>query len=185
MLPPKATLAKVQLASEIVIPRDPQQSDTTLRHGFDLEGTPLTKDQKSKASKMLNRMSYVFAKGDHDLGCAEEIEHEIRLTDKIPVREPYRKVPQGQLEEFRTAVKDLLDAGVIRESKSPYASPVVLAVAKLVVMLVMLSMTKHFLKMYVFLFAFIYFILFFNWDFFYISDILMHDIFGYFRIFRF
>ena len=71
-------------------------------------------------------MSYVFAKSDHDLGCAEEIEHEIRLTDKIPVREPYRKVPQGQLEEFRTAMKDLLDPGVIRESKSPYASPVVL-----------------------------------------------------------
>ena len=58
-------------------------------------------------------------------------------------------------------------------------------VAKLVVMLVMLSMTKHFLKMYVFLFAFIYFILFFNRDFFYILDILVHDIFGYFRIFRF
>ena len=59
------------------------------------------------------------------------------------------------------------------------------AVSKLVVMLVMLSMTKHFLKMYVFLFAFIYLILFFNWDFFYILDILMHDIFGYsdFRVF--
>ena len=30
-----------------------------------------------------------------------------------------------------------------------------------------------------------YFILFFNWDFFYILDILMHDIFGYsdFRVF--
>lgn len=71
-------------------------------------------------------MSYIFAKGDHDLGCAEEIEHEIRhkIINEIPVREPYRKVPQ--LEQFRTAVKDLLDAGVIRESKSPYASPVVL-----------------------------------------------------------
>ena len=61
------------------------------------------------------------------------------------------------------------------------------AVAKLVVMLVMLSMTKHFLKMYVFFVRFylFYFILFFNRDFFYILDILVHDICGYFRIFRF
>ena len=49
------------------------------------------------------------------------------------------------------------------------------AVAKLVVMLVMLSMTKNFLKMYVF-------ILFFNSDFFYISDIVMH-VFSDFRVF--
>ena len=53
--------------------------------------------------------------------------------------------------------------------------------------LVMLGMTKHFLKMYVFFVRFylFYLILFFNSDFFYISDILMHDIIGYFRIFRF
>ncbi len=71
-------------------------------------------------------MSYVFAMGDHDLGCTEEIEHEIRLTDETPFRQPHRRVPQGQLEEFRMAVQDLLQSGVIRESNSPFASPVVL-----------------------------------------------------------
>ena len=40
-------------------------------------------------------------------------------------RGPYRKVPQGQLEEFRAAIQDLLEAGMIREWKSPFTSPVV------------------------------------------------------------
>ena len=71
-------------------------------------------------------MSYVFSKGSTHLGNTSEIAHEIRLTDDIPVRDPYRRVPPAQLDEFRVAVQDLLEAGVIRESKSPYASTVVL-----------------------------------------------------------
>ena len=60
------------------------------------------------------------------------------------------------------------------------------SVAKLAVMLVMLSMSKNFLKICFFVrFYLFYFILFFNSDIFYILDILMHDIFGFFRIFRF
>ncbi len=54
------------------------------------------------------------------------VEHEIRLTDETPFRQPHRRVPQGQLEEFRMAVQDLLQSGFIRESNSPFASPVVL-----------------------------------------------------------
>jgi len=51
---------------------------------------------------------------------------EIRLTDDIPIRDPYRRVPPAQLDEYRVTVRDLLEAGVIRESNSPYASPLVL-----------------------------------------------------------
>lgn len=71
-------------------------------------------------------MSYVFAKGDHDLGCVEESEHEIKLTYETPFRQPYKRVPQGQLEEFRIAIQYLLHSGIVRESKSPFALPLVL-----------------------------------------------------------
>ena len=42
------------------------------------------------------------------------------------MRDPYRTVPPAQLDEFRVAVQDLLEAGVTRVSNSPYALPVVL-----------------------------------------------------------
>ena len=68
----------------------------------------------------------MFSKDSTDLGSTTEITHEIQLTDDILIRDPYRRVPPAQLDEFRIAVQDLLEAGVLRESNSPYASPVVL-----------------------------------------------------------
>ena len=71
-------------------------------------------------------MDYVFAKSNDDLACIAEVQHEIKLTDDQPVKQPCRRVPPAQLDEFREAVKDMLEAGVIKESKSPYSCPVVL-----------------------------------------------------------
>ena len=64
---------------------------------------------------LLERMSYVFAGGDRDHGCANGVEREIYLTEDLPFKEVYRRVPPGQLEEFRDAARDLLDTGVISE----------------------------------------------------------------------
>ena len=79
---------------------------------------------------LLEHMSHAIASGDRDLGCANSVEHEIHLREESPFKEPYRRVPPGQLEEYRDAISDLLDTGVISKSKSPYASPVVLVKKK-------------------------------------------------------
>ena len=71
-------------------------------------------------------MSYPFASSEKDLGCANGVEHEIHLKQEQPIKEPYRRMPPGQLEEILYAIHDLLDAGIVTESKSPYVSPVVL-----------------------------------------------------------
>ena len=52
----------------------------------------------------------MFSKGSTDLGNTTEIAHGIRLTDDIPIRDPYWRVPPAQLDEFRVAVHDLLEA---------------------------------------------------------------------------
>ena len=93
---------------------------------FDLDDTPLSTEQKGRTFALLKKMSHVFARYQNDLGCAEAVEHEIHLTDNVPSREFCRRVPPGQLDEFKEAVEKMLSSGVIRESKSPYASLVVL-----------------------------------------------------------
>jgi len=60
------------------------------------------------------------------LGTAQCAPYEIELTDPTPVRSaPYRCGPP-KLSIFKTMVDELLEQGVIRPSKSPYASPVFL-----------------------------------------------------------
>lgn len=46
--------------------------------------------------------------------------------DDKPVRQPYRRSPPSQYESVRSHIQQLLDSKVIRESSSPYSSPIVL-----------------------------------------------------------
>ena len=132
-LPPKTVLASVHLASTVIDKFDqdktPVDKDVVYSKlkvntsGIDCNEEELTEAQRNEARGLLERMSYVFASGDRDLGCANGVEHEINLTEDLPFKEACRRVPPEQLEEFRDAVRDLLDTGVITESKSSYASP--------------------------------------------------------------
>lgn len=55
------------------------------------------------------------------------VEHEIKLSDNTPFKEPYRRIPPGMFEEIRQHLKELIQANAFRESKCPYCSNVVLA----------------------------------------------------------
>ena len=139
-LPPKTVLASVHLASTVLdrFDQDKTPVDKELAHPepkadisqIDCNEEELTEPQRAEVRQLLERMSHVFASGDRDLGCANGVEHEIHLREELPFKEPYRRVPPGQLEEFRDAIHDLLETGVISKSKSPCASPVVLVKKK-------------------------------------------------------
>lgn len=68
----------------------------------------------------------MFAVCDEDLGFPDQVEHEIPLVDETPVSQPYRRIPPNQYQEVREHISVLLRKGVIQESSSSYASPVVL-----------------------------------------------------------
>ena len=61
-----------------------------------------------------------------DLGRANLVEHEIKHTDDTPFKDPYRRIPPAMYEEVRQHLKEMLEAGAIRKSQSPYCSNVVL-----------------------------------------------------------
>jgi hypothetical protein len=57
------------------------------------------------------------------VGTAHVTPYEIELTDVAPVRSPPYWCAPPKLEIFRGIVNELLEQGVVRPSKSPYASP--------------------------------------------------------------
>lgn len=68
----------------------------------------------------------VFSQGPNDLGCTSSVKHRIHLCDDTTFKQRHRRVPPSQYDEVRQHLKQMLDCGVIRESHSPYNSPVVL-----------------------------------------------------------
>ena len=68
----------------------------------------------------------IFALEGSELGCTSTVEHKIFITDSEPFKEWFRHIPPPLLEEVCTLLCDMLDAGVIHPSQSPWCNAVVL-----------------------------------------------------------
>lgn len=86
----------------------------------------LSSEERDQVQSLLREYSSVFAAHDQDLGCTHLVTHDIPLLDDIPVRQRYRRIPPSDYELVKEHIHKLLEAEVIRESSSPYASPIVL-----------------------------------------------------------
>lgn len=75
--------------------------------------------------QLLYRYKGVFAEDEQELGCATGVEHEVHLTSEVPIRLPYRHISPLLMPEVKAHVKGLVEQGVIEESVSPYAAPIV------------------------------------------------------------
>lgn len=54
------------------------------------------------------------------------VTHNIVLNNTTLLKLPYRRIPHNMYDEVRHHINEMLEAGVIRESKSNYSSNVVL-----------------------------------------------------------
>lgn len=85
-------------------------------------GTQLTKQQRDELEHLLEEFTDVFR---DQPGLTRKAEHHIRTKDAIPIAQhPYR-IPVAWQPAVKEEVKQLLDAGMIVPSESPWASPVV------------------------------------------------------------
>ena len=89
----------------------------------DLNG--LTEKQKLVAQQMLAEESDCFSRDDNDIGCSEELNMKVNLTDTTPVQKNYNSIPKPLYPEVKQYIEDLLNRKFIRKSKSAYSSPVV------------------------------------------------------------
>ena len=79
-----------------------------------------------KIREMLWRKRKAFCSDAGEIGNASDLSLDIKTTDDVPVQKNYYKIPKPMIEEVKNHVRDLLDRGWIKESSSPYSSPVVL-----------------------------------------------------------
>lgn len=91
---------------------------------FPLDRSLLTNSQLQEAESFLSNWESRVFSGSKS-GCAA-VKHKIDLSDNKPFKQRHRRIPPAQYEEVRQHLKDLLAEGVIRESHSPWSSPVVL-----------------------------------------------------------
>lgn len=97
---------------------------------IDLADVECTEAERKQLSELLRKHADLFAQTDGDLGYTDRVKHRINLKDETPVNLPYRRVPPSQYERVREHIKLLLEKKIIRESCSPYASPIVVVEKK-------------------------------------------------------
>jgi hypothetical protein len=104
-----------------------ESEDTSdwLPEGIDLSGVECSPEIWKKIKNVFRKHADAFVK-EGEVGYTDKVQHRIPTVDDIPVRQPYRRVPQSQIAELKDHIQDLLRKGIIRESSSNYASPIVL-----------------------------------------------------------
>ncbi|KAK9695492.1 hypothetical protein QE152_g32532 [Popillia japonica] len=90
----------------------------------------LTSVEAEELLALINEFRDCFAQNTSQLGKTSILKMSIHLSDDTPVvYRPYR-LSYNERQVVRDMVSDLLDNGIIRESDSPYASPILLVKKK-------------------------------------------------------
>ena len=84
------------------------------------------KEKVGWARELLMEYHDIFSLDNNELGCASQVKHSIKVTEDEPFKEQFWRIPPPLLEEVRTHVNDMLQAGAIRPSSSPWCNAVIL-----------------------------------------------------------
>ena len=90
-------------------------------------GDNLTDEQRAEFIDLVSQFQSLFTEAP---GTTSLAQHHIKLTSDQPVRSRPYPVPYSLRESLKKDITDMMKMGVIRESSSPYASPVVVVKKK-------------------------------------------------------
>ena len=97
----------------------------TLRELLARATNKLSADESSQLARLLSKHVGLFAKSPTDLGRTSIVQHVIDTGDAKPIKQAPRRPPRAFAGEEEKILQQQLDAGVIRESTSPWSSPLV------------------------------------------------------------
>ena len=85
----------------------------------------LSADESSQLAQLLAKHVGLFAKSPTDLGRTSIVQHVMDTGDEKPIKQAPRCPPHAFAGEEEKILQQQLDAAVIRESTSPWSSPLV------------------------------------------------------------
>ena len=129
------TTRTVSIPSKTIICElHPVTLDSTVRQKTNVQSSidqveinqELPVDLREPCLAMLNQFQDVFSKGDDDIGHCTAVKHRIDLENEVPFKQRSRYIAPSMFDEVRNHFHQLLSAGIIRRSKSPWSSNAVL-----------------------------------------------------------
>ena len=107
-----------------------EQVPEHLRELFNKTVVGMESKQKKEVVRLLTKYSDIFSKSDSDIGRSGIIKHRIPTGNAQPIRERPRRVPVYLNEEVDKQIDNMLKENVIKPSKSPWSSSIVMVKKK-------------------------------------------------------
>jgi len=121
---PNAILCELQPVSVADIDL-PQDTSSDVLHNVTLP-TDLSDEQLEQGKRLLHQFRDVFSTSYTDIGHTTAVRHHIDLVENTQFKQRHRRIPPAMFDEVRDHLRQLLAAGIIRRSHSPWSSNVVL-----------------------------------------------------------
>ena len=99
---------------------------TRLFDALQLEQGSITTEEFEQLKDLVRENADVFALDDSELGHTSVVQHHVDTGDHNPIKQAVRRVPFVYRDKIAKMVAEMKEAGIIKPSSSPWASPVVL-----------------------------------------------------------
>jgi hypothetical protein len=81
-------------------------------------------DHQEAITSLLHEFSDIFHKDDHKLTFTNQIKHQVKTSDEIPIHTRSYRYPFVHKLQVKNHIDKMLKDGIIRPSQSPWSSPI-------------------------------------------------------------